>query len=384
MEKTLRLVHGDMRAIEPPIRRFTTQDYKLEDFRPSANSQLDVWRMKRLSEYLELGFPMWKRANFKRIELPPVGRYRGLEDIDGTGLELLDHLDFEGSDRKFVLLADVFSESGTYKVITDDQVVVLSDQSKYDSALFVVESGTLELVRVVEKDFFIGNLRVLVKPGAEVRMYNLYIGTEAFNGMMVANTFVEAHRGARLYVRDLYHGGKLNVGYFGLRIVGEGVRADVRPRYLVSGTSTVDVLYLARFSSGGSYVNVEGRGVVLDTSKLVFRGIMDIRSGCKGAEVHQSNHAILASSGAKVEAIPSLLVDEHEVVASHSASSAPVDENLLFYIMTRGIPYDEAKRMILEGVFAELVGELNRYELGGKVADVLRRVVERGVGEDKR
>lgn len=369
-----------MKAIIPPRKTVEIKDYSIENFKPSGNNLLDEWRIKRLSEYVTLQFPYWKRTGLKQLLLPNVSHYKGLENLDELGIKAIDSLDFEGSDRKFVLLADIFSLSGRYFVHSGVETLVLEDLDSIDNSLVIVENGTLNLVRIVKRSFFVGNLRILLKPGAELKLYNLYIGKGADESSpLISNVFVEAQEGSKLLVRDFYFGGTINTGYFGLRIKGENVHSDIRPHYLGADKNVIDILYLVRFYARNSYSNVDAKGVLTDTSKLIFRGIMDITSGCKEAEAHQSNHALLLSEKAKVEAIPSLMVDEHEVVASHAASSAPVDEQTVFYLMSRGIPKDEAIRMIVRGVFETLKDELNKLneslKLGGLIEDALGSVV---------
>ncbi len=369
-----------MKAIVPPRKTVEIKDYSIENFKPSGNNLLDEWRIKRLSEYATLQFPYWKRTGLKRLLLPNISHYKGPENLDELGIKVIDSLDFEGSDRKFVLLADIFSLSGRYFVHSGVKTLILEDFDSIDNSLVIVENGTLNLVRIVKRALFVGNLRILLKPGAELKLYNLYIGRGMDESSpLISNVFVEAQEGSKLLVRDFYFGGTINAGYFGLRINGENAHSDIRPYYLGVGRNVIDILYLVRFYAGNSYSNVDAKGVLMDTSKLIFRGIMDITSGCKEAEAHQSNHALLLSERAKVEAIPSLMVDEHEVVASHAASSAPVDEQTVFYLMSRGIPKDEAIRMIVKGIFETLKDELNNLDeslkLGGLIEDALGSVV---------
>lgn len=372
MEKTLRLQHQNMRAIVPQRKVIDVQDYSVDDFKPSGNNLLDEWRIRRLSEYLTYKFPMWKRTGLKDIKIPDLKGYKGLENLDESALELLEKLDFEGSDRKFVLLADVFSSSGGYFVIEEDTTMVINQFEHYDNVLIDVKSGTLNLLRVIEKEFFVGNLRINVREGAQLYIYNLYIA----NGeLMISNVFINAEGNSKTFVKDFYFGGKINSGYFGMRLNGENAYADVRPYYLGNQKNVIDILYLMRFYAPNTYGNVDAKGVLSDESKMVFRGIMDILSGSKEAEAHQSNHAVLVSQKAKAEAIPSLMVDENDVVASHAASSSPIDESMLFYLMTRGIPEKDAQKMIIRGVFETLKEELSKYNLEGVVENALNSVV---------
>lgn len=372
MEKTLRLTHQNLRAIVPQRKTIDIKDYEVDDFKPSGNNLLDEWRIKRFSEYLTYKFPFWKRTGLKELTLPDVGNYKGLENIDEDALNLLESLDFEGTDRKFVLLADVFSSSGNYITIEEETTIVINQFEQYDNTLIDVKSGTLNLIRIVERPFFVGNLRINVGKDAQLNMYNLYI---AKGDLLISNVFINAQENSKVIAKDFYFGGKINAGYFGLVTKGEKVYADVRPYYLGNSKNVIDILYLMRFYDPNTYGNVDAKGVLSDESKVVFRGIMDILSGAKEAEAHQSNHAILISEKAKVEAIPSLMVDENDVVASHAASSSPIDESMLFYLMTRGIPEKDAQKLIVRGVFETLKEELKKYNLEGVVEDALNSVV---------
>jgi Fe-S cluster assembly scaffold protein SufB len=374
IEKTLRLEHQNLRAIVPQRKTIDTEDYKVDDFKPSGNNLLDEWRIRRLSEYLTYKFPMWKRTGLKNLSLPNVLPYKGLEELDIDGLNLLETLDFEGADRKFVLLADVFSSSGEYIVVEDDTTIVVNDVGQIDNTLIDVRSGELNFVRIVEHPFFIGNLRMKVRRNAKLNLYNLYLGTSK-DDLLISNVFIDVENDSKTMVKDFYFGGKINVGYVGVRVNAENAYADVRPYYLGNEKTVIDILYLMRFYKPNSFGNVDAKGVLTDEAKVVFRGIMDILSGAKEVEAHQSNHATLLSLKAKVEAIPSLMVDENDVVASHAASSSPIDENMVFYLMSRGIPKEDAQKMIVRGVFETLKDELKRYNLEGVVEHALDSVL---------
>jgi Fe-S cluster assembly scaffold protein SufB len=108
-----------------------------------------------------------------------------------------------------------------------------------------------------------------------------------------------------------------------------------------------------------------------DNSKVVFRGILDIKKGAKNIEASEEERCILLSKNSKMEAIPSLLVDENDVVASHAASSAPVDEDSIFYLMTRGFSEEEAKNSIIKGIYESLILEISQFNLEELVKNAL-------------
>jgi Fe-S cluster assembly scaffold protein SufB len=83
---------------------------------------------------------------------------------------------------------------------------------------------------------------------------------------------------------------------------------------------------------------------------------------------------LLLSEKARAEAIPSLLVDENEVNASHAASVGTLDEQKLYYLMTRGYSKLDAKKLMSFGIFEPFLDEVEKYH--EETAGVIRNAIE--------
>lgn len=96
------------------------------------------------------------------------------------------------------------------------------------------------------------------------------------------------------------------------------------------------------------------KSVMKDTSKSLFKGMIRIGKEAKASESYLAGHAILLDKGAKSDAIPGLEIQTNEVKATHSASVAQLDENQIFYLMSRGLNREGAKREIVSGFLEPL------------------------------
>ncbi len=96
------------------------------------------------------------------------------------------------------------------------------------------------------------------------------------------------------------------------------------------------------------------KSVLKDTSKSLFKGMIKIGKDGKGTESYLAGHAILLDRGAKSDSIPGLEIETNEVKATHSASVAQMDENQIYYLMTRGLGREGAKREIVSGFLEPL------------------------------
>ena len=89
-----------------------------------------------------------------------------------------------------------------------------------------------------------------------------------------------------------------------------------------------------------------------------MNGIGKIHKNAKLADAQQENRLLMLSDGARGDANPILLIDEFEVTAGHAASIAQVDQEQLWYLMSRGIPLIQAKFLVIRGFLMQSVSQI--------------------------
>src|SRR3989338_10527162 len=112
-----------------------------------------------------------------------------------------------------------------------------------------------------------------------------------------------------------------------------------------------EVVHIARNTFSRTLV----KGVLDGTATANYEGRVVIQKGAKNADADLNEHAILLSPTARAHAIPRLEVLENEVKAGHGATVGKVGEEELFYLATRGLPREEAKRIIVRGFLGSFV-----------------------------
>lgn len=104
-----------------------------------------------------------------------------------------------------------------------------------------------------------------------------------------------------------------------------------------------------------SRVNI--RGVFRDHAVFNNQGLIHIKKGAKNADGFFTAKVLLFDD-AKGRTIPSLEIDENEVKAGHAATTGQVDQNILFYLCSRGLTQKAAEKLIVSGFFEPIVKEL--------------------------
>lgn len=96
------------------------------------------------------------------------------------------------------------------------------------------------------------------------------------------------------------------------------------------------------------------KGLAKENGFCNARGLVRIDKEASKTTSHLAEHVLLLNKGAHADAVPSMEIEAQDVQAGHSASVSHLDENQLFYTMVRGIPYNEACKMIAIGFLAPI------------------------------
>ena len=104
--------------------------------------------------------------------------------------------------------------------------------------------------------------------------------------------------------------------------------------------------------------NIIQHGVVLEDATVTFNGIGHILKQAKQADSQQESRIMMLSDGARGDANPILLIDEFEVQAGHAASIGRVDEEQLYYLMSRGLKRKQAEYLVIRGFLGQVFADV--------------------------
>lgn len=156
-------------------------------------------------------------------------------------------------------------------------------------------------------------------------------------------------------------------------LVGEGSFADSKAIAVTTANQKVGINNRVTNRGPHSTGLINQRGVLLENSRLIFNGIGQIVHGAHGSKADQQNRVLMMSDEAHGDANPLLLIDENDVIAAHAASVGPVDKVQMNYLMSRGIPYDQAQRLVIRGFLGAVLDAIPNKDVRRKMIDILER-----------
>ncbi len=110
---------------------------------------------------------------------------------------------------------------------------------------------------------------------------------------------------------------------------------------------------------------VNYKGVLAGQSaRTVWFGDVFIRAAAEGTDTYELNRNLLLTDGARADSVPNLEIETGEIVgAGHASTTGRFDDEQLFYLMSRGINIDDARRLVVRGFFNEIIGQIRNEEI---------------------
>jgi Fe-S cluster assembly protein SufD len=145
------------------------------------------------------------------------------------------------------------------------------------------------------------------------------------------------------------------------RLGGEGAEARVTGAYATHVRQHIDFDTTQEHAAPNTTSDLAFRGVLTGRSTAVWKGNIIVDPGAQKTDAFQESRNLLLSKRAHADAIPGLEIQANDVRCTHAAAVAQVDPEQLFYLRSRGLREEVAKRLVIEGFLAALV---ERFEAG--------------------
>jgi Fe-S cluster assembly protein SufD len=185
----------------------------------------------------------------------------------------------------------------------------------------------------------------------------------------ISTHLVRVGRDAHCTWVPIHLGGHVTRQHLELATAEQG--SDMRHRgiYFTEGSEHLDLFTVDLHEVGNTTGDTVWKGASTGQSRASYEGLIKINPGAQESHTYLQTHSLMLSPKAKVDAIPSLIVETDSVSASHGGTVGEVDENQVFYMQTRGLSRQDAVRVIVEGYFEPIVVQLEDEALEALVRD---------------
>lgn len=381
------------------------------------SSEEEVWRYSRIGELDLTSFSPAAPSQPPPAPSPPAAAVTSLaSDADLVVVTADGRLAEAGEAPAGVTVGvsddEADSSLGSALGETTDALGALHDAFAEPVEIHVAEGRVIERIVVVHRYDTGGvasfpRLVVRAAQGAQVSVIEVFVSPDGLPTLAFPVTELIVERDAVLrhasvqvlgdaswqiarLASTVAQGGTLRSGtaafggdYSRLRIdtvlAGRGANGDLVAGYFGSGSQLLDFRTFQDHVAPDTTSNLLFKGALGGKSASVYTGLIKIRPDARGSQAFQTNRNLKLSDDAWAESVPNLEIENNEVQCSHASTVGPIDPEQRFYLESRGVPSDRAERLIVKGIFDEVVDALDVGPFEPFIRERLDRELERSM-----
>ena len=195
------------------------------------------------------------------------------------------------------------------------------------------------------------------------------------NGRMsvdIINYWFEIHKNGNLNATFISLGNeKILKNDIRVDLIAKSAKADIAGLYIPKLNALVDYNLKISHLSKKTLSKQFFRGILGEYSRASFTGLVKIEEGCNGSKSEQANNNLLLSDKAFVKSDPQLEIYCDEVECSHGSTIGQFDDDTLFYLCSRGIPKQQAQKLLLEAFYIDILNRINSPKIKSMVENNL-------------
>ncbi|MET0741232.1 MAG: Fe-S cluster assembly protein SufD [Candidatus Nanopelagicales bacterium] len=220
---------------------------------------------------------------------------------------------------------------------------------------------------------YAAQISIRVDDGARVDFIS--VQTWADDAVHVGHTAARLGRDAALRVFEVTLGGETVRLAQTVEYDGPGGDADLLGIYFADAHQHLEHRLFADHAVPRCKSRVTYKGALQgEGAHTVWIGDVLIRAAAEGTDTYEVNRNLVLTDGARADSVPNLEIETGEIIgAGHASATGRFDDEQLFYLQARGIPEDEARRLVVRGFFADLVQRIGIPELEERLIEALER-----------
>lgn len=211
--------------------------------------------------------------------------------------------------------------------------------------------------------------------GDAAKLDRVKIGREGDKALHVATLMGAIGANAKVNDFAFNAGGAVVRNQIAIRFEGEGTESLIGGASLLKDRQHVDNTMVIDHAVGHCGGRELFKSVLDGESRAVFQGKIIVRQDAQKTDSKMSSHALLLSEAAEADHKPELEIFADDVVCGHGATAGALDDDLLFYLKSRGIPQKEAEALMIQAFIGEAVEAVAHEDLRGILMDLVAQWV---------
>lgn len=293
----------------------------------------------------------------------------------------------DGADERLPLLNLATLADGLYVTAENNasastlQLLFLNSASGVAHPRVVIDVGTRAQLRLIEHHVALGSTETLsncvtdIQLGAESRLEHIILAEGGARGILLNTVRATQAESSQLCVHRILLSGLLSRASLCAALAAERSEIEANSLLLGDGREHLEIHSVIGHRAAATHSVERFRGIAAAKSRGVFNGRIVVHPGAPKSESQQSSRTLLLSQQAEIDARPQLEILTDDVKCSHGATTGRLDENMLFYLLSRGLDPEAARAVLIHAFLSDLLARIGfeplRLELERRITQAL-------------
>ena len=305
--------------------------------------------------------------------------------------KILGKIVFPG-DGKFSALTSAFEENGIFLYIPRNinvslplNGVIRRTDGNYaqimHNILWLAEGASVTFINEIksindnhEDGFYTGVTEILVEKDANLTFIELQDLSENVWNFTHERAKVLSNGNINWFYGAL--GSRLSKNFIDVDLVEKGASTQMSGIYFTDNSQHIDLDTQQNHLAPYTKSNLMYKGVLQNEGVAIWQGMIFVGSGAQKTDGYQANRNLILNRNARIESIPGLEILADDVRCTHGATVGKVDEDQIFYLESRGIPENEAVKMIVSGFFEPLLEKIPIDGIRNQVRTIINQKIQ--------
>ena len=220
------------------------------------------------------------------------------------------------------------------------------------------EATIIETYNRSDETKYLTNAVVEISVADEAKIKHFRVQRESHQAFHISTTAAEVGRGAVYDTTAINLGAKLSRHDVALKFNAEGGEAFIDGLYFLGESQHHDTHSIIKHDVPNCTSHQTYKGILNDKSRGVFNGKVFVAVGASGTDGYQSNKNLLLSNEARIDTKPQLEIFNDDVKCSHGATVGQLEEEELFYLLSRGLNDNLARNLLTYGFAEEIINKI--------------------------
>tara|TARA_Y100000310_G_scaffold302635_1_gene340202 strand:+ start:41817 stop:42989 length:1173 start_codon:yes stop_codon:yes gene_type:complete len=241
----------------------------------------------------------------------------------------------------------------------------INTDTQLDTILVIAEDNTntniIQTKQNNQKGFYSEIVEVFIENNSNVNFATIQNLSEETINLVTRNSNVL--KDSNFDWLDCYLGSSFTLSDITSLLNAEGAKSKNYSLFFGANKQNFDLSFNTIHNAPNTDSDMVSKGALNNKAKAICRGLVKIQENATGSNGYQKEDTLLLSQDSEIDPIPNLEIKNHDVKCSHGATVSQLDDEKLFYLKSRGLKEQDAKRLIVDGFFENFILKVNNEDL---------------------